>query len=142
MIKKLAFVLVAVSACTTKPLEMSVPTQSGHTLHSARIAVNACSAEADIGGNSAVIGGYATAILLTSPLIGTIIGYNTQGASRTQGEIDQVDRCLTERGFERRNLTTNETSWLRGATEQERVRRLDHLVGGGVIETYGLAAVQ
>ena len=136
MKKTLCLALMATSACTTNPLDMSVPTQAGHNLHSARTAVESCAREADIGGNSAVIGNYATAIILSSPLVGTIIGYNTQDAVRAQGEIDQVDRCLAEQGFERRNLTEGERFWLRNTYGQERSKRLDHLVGGGTIETY------
>lgn len=136
MKKLLCLSVLALSACATKPLETSVPTQAGHNLHSARVAVQSCATEADIGGNAAVIGNYATAIILTSPLIGSIVGYNTQDAARAQGEIDQVDRCMTEQGFERRNLTDGEQFWLNDAHGDERVRRLDHLIGGGSIETY------
>jgi len=39
-------------------------------------------------------------------------------------------------------LTRNETTWASNASEHERARRLDHLVGGGTIETYGTAYVQ
>ncbi len=137
MKKIMCLSVLALSACTTKPLEMSVPTQAGHNLHSARVAVEACSTEADIGGNAAVIGSYPTFILMTSPLIGTAAAYSGRHDLRIRGEIDQVDRCLTERGFERRDLTNAERAWLRNASGDERVRRLDHLVAGGTMETYG-----
>ena len=96
-----------------------------------------CVTEADEGGNAAVIGNYAVAILLSSPLIGTIVGYNTQDAARAQGERDQVDRCMAERGFKRRNLNAGERFWLRDSVGEERERRLDPLVSGGTVETYG-----
>ncbi|MEX0276595.1 MAG: hypothetical protein AB3N19_03680 [Ruegeria sp.] len=135
--KKLApLAMLALSACAAKPLEMSVPTQAGHNLHSAKVAVNSCITEADIGGNSAVIGGYATNILLFSPLIGTLVTVPIQDELRAQGEIDQVDRCMTRLGFERRNLSDGEQIWLNDSHGEERVRRLDHLVGGGTVETY------
>ncbi|NVO57533.1 hypothetical protein HW561_17180 [Rhodobacteraceae bacterium B1Z28] len=133
--------LMAVSACTTKPLETAIPTQAGHNLHSAKVAVDSCSVEADEGGNAAVIGGYATNVLLFGTLIGPILTAPVQDELRTQGEIDQVDRCLTERGFERHELTQGESFWLRNAYGEERVRRLDHLIGGGTIETYGTPKV-
>ncbi|MCG7522156.1 hypothetical protein [Ruegeria sp. Ofav3-42] len=128
---------LALSACTTKPLEMSVPTQAGHNLHSAKVAVQSCAAEEDIGGNSAVIGGYATNILLWGVILGPLITAPFDEKLRSQGEIDQVHRCLTERGFERRELTDGEQFWLHHTSGEERVRRLDHLVGGGTMETYG-----
>lgn len=137
MKKLLLGAFLVASACTTKPLGMSVPTQAGHNLHSARVAVDSCSQEADEGGNSAVIGGYATNILLWGILIGPAITAPIQDELRTQGEIDQVDRCLQERGFERRELSAGESFWVRNAFGEERERRLDHLVGGGTMETYG-----
>lgn len=138
MKKVICLAVLAVSACTTKPLEMSVPTQAGHNLHSARVAMNYCASEADEGGNAAVIGAYPTFILMTTPLIGTLAAYGTRGALRTQGEIDQVDRCMTDRGFERRDLTSAERQWLRESSGAERARRLDHLIAEGKIETYGV----
>ncbi len=137
MKKVICLGVLAVSACTTKPLEMSVPTQAGHNLHSARVAVESCATEADIGGNAAVIGGYATNILIWGALIGPAITAPFDDRLRAQGELDQVDRCMTERGFERRDLTDGERFWINDAFGDERVRRLDHLVGGGTIETYG-----
>ncbi len=140
MKKILCLAVLAVSACTTKPIEMSVPTQAGHNLHSARIAVQNCATEADIGGNAAVIGAYPTFILMSSILVGSVTAYVTRHDLRAQGEIDQVDRCMTEHGFERRELNGGERFWLRDSVGEERVRRLDHLVGGGTIETYGVPA--
>lgn len=136
MKKIICISVLALSACTTKPLEMSVPTQAGHNLHSARVAVQSCATEADIGGNAAVIGAYPTFILMSSVLVGSVIAYTGREELRHQGEIDQVDRCMTELGFERRDLTGGEQFWLHHSSGSERVRRLDHLVGGGTIENY------
>ena len=136
MKKIICLVVLALSACTTKPLETSVPTQAGHNLHSARVAVQSCASEADIGGDAAVIGGYATNILLWGIIIGPAVTAPFDDQLRRQGEIDQVDRCMTEHGFERRKLSQGEAFWLRNAFGEERVRRLDHLVGGGTIESY------
>ncbi len=138
MKKIICLAVLGVSACTTKPLELSVPTQAGHNLHSARVAVEYCASEADIGGNAAVIGAYPAFILMSSVLVGSVTAYTGRHELRRQGEIDQVDRCMTERGFERRNLTAGERFWLRDSVGEERVRRLDHLVSGGTIETYGV----
>lgn len=132
--------VLALSACAAKPIEMSVPTQKGHNLHSARVAVQNCATEADEGGDAAVIGSYPAFILMSTPLIGTAVAYSARHDLRAQGEIDQVDRCLSEHGFERRELDDGERFWLRDSFGEERVRRLDHLVGGGTIETYGVPA--
>ncbi len=137
--KKTAFLaLLAASACSTNTIENSIPTQSGHSLQSARIAVDSCIAEADIGGDSAVIGGYATNILLFGPLFGAVGTAYVQDNLRIQGEFDQVDRCMNDRGFERRDLDQGELFWLNQSFGDERERRLNHLVGGGTIETYGV----
>jgi len=141
-LKKVIFGLLMMTAACTQPLGMSVPMQSGHNLHSARVAVDSCAAEADIGGNAAVVGGYMTSILLTGVVIGTIITIPAQDGLRSQGEIDQVDRCMTERGFKRRKLDDGEIVWIRTAYGPERERRLDHLVGGGSIETYPKTAAK
>jgi len=99
---ELLVAVLALSACAVKPLTTSIPTQQGHTLASARNAVLDCVAQADEGGNSAVIGGYTTNILLFGILPGTLVTLPIEDELRTQGEYDQVDRCLSERGFERR----------------------------------------
>lgn len=44
---------------------------------------------------------------------------------------------MAERGFERRDLNAGERFWLRDSFGEESVRRLDHLVAGGTVETYG-----
>lgn len=132
----ICLVLLATSACTTKPLETSLPTQSGHTLQSARVALDYCVTEADEGGNAAVIGSYPAFILMSSPLVGSALAYSGRHELRAQGELDQVNRCMSEHGFERRILTTDERQWLRDATGDERLGRMNHLVGGGTIETY------
>ncbi len=137
MKKLICLAVLAVSACTTKPLGTSVPTQAGHNLNSARVAVQSCATEAGIGGDSAVIGGYATSILLLGPVFGSLVTVPMQDNLRAQGEFDQVDRCMTERGFDRRYLSDGEMFWLNDAHGEERVRRLDHLVNGGTIDTYG-----
>ncbi|MDA7964794.1 hypothetical protein [Ruegeria sp.] len=137
MRKFICLAVLAVSACTTKPLGQSVPTQSGHNMHSARAALGDCVAEAPEGRNAAVIGGYATNILLWGVIIGPAVTAPVQDQLAEQGEIDQVERCMSDRGFKRRTLTQGEQFWLQNAFGTERTRRLDHLVGGGTIETYG-----
>lgn len=127
---------LALSACATQPIKSSVPTQSGHNLHSARVAVQGCATEAHIGGNAAVIGAYPAFILMSSPLVGTTAAIAARHDLRRQGELDQMNRCMSELGFERRELTQGEQFWLQDSFGEERRHRLDHLVAGGSIETY------
>lgn len=129
--------VLAISACTTKPLAQSVPTQAGHNMHSAKVALQDCIAETPEGRNAAVIGGYATNILLWGIIIGPAVTVPIEDQLAAQGEIDQVNRCMSDRGFERRNLTQGEQFWLQNAYGGERARRLDHLVSGGTIKSYG-----
>lgn len=129
--------LLLASACSTKPLTPSVPTKDGHNAYSAKVALDGCAQQADEGGTSAVVGAYATNILLWGIIVGPVATAPFEDQLRAQGEIDQVDRCMGEQGFERRELTQGESFWLRNSFGQERERRLNHLIGGGTIETYG-----
>ncbi|WP_170333952.1 hypothetical protein [Ruegeria arenilitoris] len=137
MKKLLVLSLLAASACTTKPLERYIPTQDGHNLHSTRSAMESCIGETSEGGNAAVVGGYMTSILIAGVVIGPLVTIPAEDSLRAQGEIDQVHRCLAERGFKRRELADGEVFWLNNSFGDERERRLGHLIGGGTIETYG-----
>ncbi|MEX0320000.1 MAG: hypothetical protein AB3N21_18740 [Ruegeria sp.] len=140
MKKILLGALVLMTACGRLP-GPSIPMQSGHNLHSARAAVQACSAHADRGGKSAVVGGYVSSIILAGVIVGPIVVASNQRSIRAHGEVDGVDRCLSKRGFERRDLTSNEVARLSNSTPEQRERILDHLVGGGNIDTFGLPSV-
>jgi hypothetical protein len=107
-------------------------------MHSARAALQNCIAETPEGRNAAVIGGYATNILLWGVILGPAMTAPFEDQLADQGAIDQVNRCMTESGFERRELTDGEQFWLNNAFGDERTRRLDHLVSGGTIDSYGV----
>ncbi|MDU9002383.1 hypothetical protein [Sedimentitalea todarodis] len=127
------------SACAPLP-GPSVPQQTGHTLQSARAAVQVCSADAPKGGSSAVAGGYVGGVLLGGILLGPIIVAANEDEIRAHGEYSAVDRCLAERGFRRRDLTKAEIDFLNKATHDQRQRFLDHLINGGTLTTFGAAS--
>ncbi len=134
--KKLLFgALLVLSACAANP-GPSIPVKPGHDLAFARRAVQGCSANAEAGGTSAVVGGYATGVILVGVVLGpAIVGMN-QDTIYENGKIDGVDRCLAKHGFERRDLTDGEVFWLGDSYGTERENRLSHLIGGGTVESY------
>ncbi len=135
--KKVALAaMMAMAACGQVP-GPSVPMQAGHNLHSARSAVQACSTNAYRGGNVAVAGGYVTGIILAGVIVGPLVVASTEDDIRASGEVDSVDRCLSKRGFQRRDLTEGEIFWLNNSYPSEREQKLDHLIGGGTLETFG-----
>lgn len=134
-----AFMCLTACASTPGP---SIPMKPGHSMSFARRAVQSCTAQAQGGGIAAVTGGYVTGIILGGLILGpTIVGLN-QDNIRETGETDAVDRCLEEHGFERRNLSDGELFWLDESVGEERERRMDHLVGGGSMNTYGRPKLQ
>lgn len=133
----LSVVVLALSACTTQSLSPSVPTKAGHNLNSARSALQDCIAQTPEGRKAALIGGYATNILLWGVILGPAVTAPIHDQLAEQGEIDQVNRCMEDRGFDRRHLTDGEQFWLNDSFGDERKRRLDHLVSGGTVSSYG-----
>lgn len=133
------FVIVStlmVAACGNPP-GPSVPTQPGQSLLSARNAVNACARYAPGGGNNAVVGGYITGVVLGGILIGPIIVASNEETIRANGEANAVDRCLAKQGFTRRDLTEAEMTTLNSSSPNGRIALLNHLVGGGTLDTFG-----
>ena len=124
------------TACGSLP-GPSVPTQPGQSLQSARNAVSACARYAPKGGNNAVVGGYVAGVVLGGVLIGPIIVASNEKTIRANGEANAVDRCLAKQGFTRRDLTEAEMWALNNSGPNERIVLLNHLVGGGRIDTFG-----
>lgn len=114
----------------------SVPTQPGHNLQSARNAVNACAPHAPGGGTSAVVGGYVTSVILAGIIIGPIVVASNEDTIHANGEANAVDHCLAKKGFTRRDLTDAEMAALNRSTPSGRIALLDHLVGGGTLDSF------
>ena len=128
--------MLVLTACAKLP-GPSVPMQAGQNLISARQAVNACARNAPSGGQNAVVGSYVGGVLFGGILLGPIIVASNVNNIRARGEADAVDRCLAERGFERRDLTAEEMRALNRSSRYQRELLLDHLVGGGSLQSFG-----
>lgn len=133
------FGLLTLTACSDLP-GPSVPSQPGANLASARQAVYACAHKAPGGGQNAVVGSYVGGVLFGGILLGPIVVASNEDNIRAHGEAGAVDRCLNRRGFERRDLTGAEVQALNRSVGDQRQRLLDHLVGGGALETFGTAS--
>ncbi|MCL6284522.1 hypothetical protein M3P21_13385 [Ruegeria sp. 2012CJ41-6] len=132
--KRIALAAVTLlSACSQLP-GPSVPYQPGQNLDSARAAFQACAPTAPKSGQNTVVGSYAGGFVLAG-LIGVVAVAANEQDIRTRGEYNGIDRCLSRRGFERRELTATELQQLNvGSPEQRRVI-LDQLVGSGLQQT-------
>jgi hypothetical protein len=127
--------LMCLAACGGNLPGPSVPTQSGKNLDMANAAVASCAQFAPRGGKNAVVGNYVGGVLLLGIIIGPIIVASNEDDIRANGEADAVDKCLAKQGYMRRDLTPAEVSTLNASSPSERRRILDHLVGGGSLET-------
>lgn len=134
--KKLLLVpVIALTACgqTKGP---SVPYQPGANLADARQVVRACAPLADQGGQDAVSASYVTGALLGGLLLGPAVVAAAQYDIREWGKADAVDECLEKRGWQRRNLTAQETVRLNSLPYYQRQYLLDHLISGGSLATF------
>lgn len=111
-----------------------MPYQPGQNLDSARAAFQACAPSAPHSGRNAVVGGYAGGFVLGG-LVGVVIVAANEQDIRTNGEYNGIDRCLSRRGFERRELTAAELQQLNASSPEQRRVLLDQLVGGGLQQT-------
>jgi hypothetical protein len=114
----------------------SVPSQPGQSLFAAREAVRACAPNAPQGGKNAVAGHYIGGVFLVGIIIGPAIVAANENNIRAHGEAGAVDNCLAKRGFERRDLTEAEVRALNQSYGEQRIALLDHLVGGGSLESF------
>ena len=114
----------------------SVPSQPGQTLYAAREAVRACAPNGPQGGRNTVAGHYIGGVVLVGIIIGPVIVAANEDSIRAQGEANAVDKCLAKRGFVRRDLTDAEVLALNRSYGAERIALLDHLVGGGSLESF------
>ena len=117
----------------------SVPEQEGKNLAAARAAVQSCARFAPDAGQNALVTSYVAGFLFGGILLGPIVVASTADSIRESGEASGVDACLAEMGFRRRDLTTAEIAALEAADRPERRAILDHLIGGGSLETFNTA---
>ncbi len=136
MTPKLPLILaMCIAACGELP-GPSVPMQSGQTLEAANSAIRACAPNAPQGGKNAVVGNYVAGVLLAGIIIGPIVVASNEDTIRAQGEANAVDKCLAQRGFQRRDLTAAEVTALNRRGPNARRDLLNHLVRGGTLENF------
>jgi hypothetical protein len=102
----------------------------------ARAAVDTCAVYAPRGGRNRVTTMYVTNIVLWGIVPGAVGTAIAEPGIRDRGEAAAVDRCLKDRGFSRRDLTSAEMNALDAADGSTRAKLLDHLVMGGQLETF------
>lgn len=102
----------------------------------AQAAYDACTVPAQKAGQSNLSGHYVGGVLVGGLIVGPIVVASNAPTLRYNGEIDGMDRCLKKHGFVRRDLTPEEMRALQRADRTTRQMLLDHLVGGGTLNTF------
>jgi hypothetical protein len=132
-----AFVCIAaVAGCASRPPGPSVPLQRGASLHSARAAFDACLGPAHRSGDNTLAGHYIGSVLWGGLVVGPVIVASNSEALRYSGEVSGMDSCLARQGYTRRDLTPQEIAALNGADIATRHALLDHLIGGGTLQSF------
>ncbi|MBN7783593.1 hypothetical protein JYP51_01600 [Ponticoccus gilvus] len=132
-----AFLCIAtVTACAAPTPGPSVPFQPGSNLHSARAAFVSCLGPAERSGNNTVAGHYVGSVFWGGLVVGPVIVASNSEALRYGGEVAGMDRCLGQQGYARRDLTPQEVRALNAADIATRRAMLDHLIGGGTLQTF------
>ncbi|PTX57154.1 hypothetical protein C8N43_1820 [Litoreibacter ponti] len=134
MKKTILLPLLLLAACAERG--PAVPSQPGMNLADARQAFYSCLPEAPRSGQNAVVGSYVSSVLFGGIIIGPIGVALNEDQIRYNGEAGGVDRCLRKRGYQRRVLTDAEIAAVNSSTPATRGRLLNHLVGGGALDTF------
>ncbi len=134
--KFLPFLAAGVLAACGPPPGPSVPYQPGKNLSAARTAVQSCVPAATKTGNGTIIGSYAASAVLGGVVVGPIIVATKHNKIRTNAEARGADKCLAKQGFVRRDLTVDEMRALNSHDQYVREALLDHLIGGGTLDTF------
>lgn len=129
--------VAAVAGCAAQVPGPSVPFRAGANLDAARGAFDACTGAAAKSGQSTLAGHYVGSVLWGGVIVGPIVVASNAPNLRYNGEVSGMDRCLEQRGFVRRDLTPQEIRALESADRATRRAMLDHLVGGGTLESFG-----
>ncbi|MBV7395185.1 hypothetical protein [Mameliella sediminis] len=130
------FFTAVLTGCAADVRGPSVPFQAGANLEGARAAFDACSLQAQKAGQSSLAGHYVGSVLWGGLVVGPIVVASNAPNLRYNGEINAMDRCMENRGFVRRDLTPAELRAVQRADAVTRRMLLDHLVGGGTLESF------
>ncbi|MFP3383599.1 hypothetical protein [Tritonibacter scottomollicae] len=124
-----------VAGCAVEP-GPSVPTKTGSSVFEARQSLAFCAPQGPKGGKAAVTSSYIASMIFLGILPGAIAAASGEEHTRRHGAIDAVDDCLSEQGFERRELTAQEAVAIKQRDRYARDQLLTHLVNGGALATY------
>lgn len=127
--------LLSIAGCAQPP-GPSIPQHESASLAEAKAALESCSSYAYSGGNAAVAANYVAGTAFGSILVGPIVVASNQQNIRKRGEAGAVDNCLARHGYTRRELSDAELQMLNKLGPYGREKLLDHLIGGGTLETY------
>lgn len=128
--------MAAVAGCATPSPGPSVPLQRGSNLHSARAAFDACLGAAQRSGDNTIAGHYIGSVFWGGVVVGPVIVASNSQALRYGGEVAGMDNCLERQGYTRRDLTPQEMRVLNASDSATRHALLDHLIGGGSLQTF------
>jgi hypothetical protein len=127
-------VVVSIAACSLPP--PSVPSQLGKSLFDAKAAISSCEPNAPQGATNAVVSSYIFSVVWGGILLGPIVINASEDQIRRNGARRAIDRCLEDYGYNRRELTVEESNFLNAQHGYQRQRFLNHLVAGGSLEEF------
>jgi len=135
--RAIAAVLAAgvLAGCAVEP-GPSVPTKAGSNVFEARQSLAFCAPQGPKGARAAVTSSYIASMIFLGVLPGAIAAASGEEHTRRNGAINAVDDCLTEQGFERRELTAQEAVAIKQRDRYARERLLNHLINGGTLASY------
>ncbi len=118
------------AACAEAP-GPSVPFQSGKTLGDAKAAFEVCAPQGPVGARQNLTTSYWFSPIWGGIIIGPLTIAATADQIRENGARNAVDKCLTEQGYSRRELSVDEIKFLNQSDAYARELFLEHLVAGG-----------
>ncbi len=111
----------------------SVPQQPGRDLADAKAAFAVCAPQGPKGASENLVGSYIFSVLWGGLLIGPVTVAASADQVRENGARRAIDDCLSEQGYERRELTLEEVQFLNSSDTYVRQLFLNHLIAGGTL---------
>jgi hypothetical protein len=127
---------LSVAGCAAVESGPAVPAKSGSTVFEARQSLAFCAPQGPKGAKAAVTSSYIASMLFLGILPGAVIAAAGEEHARSQGAVNAVDDCLKDQGYERRELTAEETTAIKQRDRYAREQLLSHLIGGGTLADY------
>lgn len=127
--------LLLTAACAPAP-GPSVPQQPGKTIQDANAAFQICAPQGPVGARDHLTANYIVSVIWGGVLVGPITIAATAEEIRDIGARNAIDRCLEDQGYQRRELSVEELTYLNQANGYERELFLNHLVAGGSLAAF------